>query len=87
MFVMVNVFLFNLNDWSDILFYWMCNCVIIDVFESGFFFKLLVVLMVLEFGEVIFDFIVDINSGWMCLGGSLVKDFWNYGELILEEII
>ena len=30
---------------------------------------------------------VDTHPGWMRLGGSLVKDSRNYGELTLEEII
>lgn len=85
--VMVNVLLFNLNDRSDIFVYRMCNRVIIDVFELGLVLKLLVVFIVLEFGEVEFEDLVNIYLGWMWLGGSLVKDLCNYGELMLEEII
>ena len=84
---MVNAPSFNPNDRSDISPHRMRNRVITDAFEPGSALKPLAVLASLEFGEVKPTDSVDTNPGWMRLGGSLVKDTRNYGELTLEEII
>lgn len=84
---MVNAPSFNPNDRSNISPHRMRNRVITDAFEPGSALKPLAVLTAMEFGEVGAEDVVDTNPGWMRLGGSLVKDSRNYGELTLEEII
>lgn len=84
---MVNAPSFNPNDRSNISPHRMRNRVITDAFEPGSSLKPLAVLTAMEFGEVDAEDVVDTNPGWMRLGGSLVKDSRNYGELTLEEII
>ncbi|MCG7812467.1 peptidoglycan glycosyltransferase FtsI, partial [Alteromonas sp. MCA-1] len=84
---MVNAPSFNPNDRSDISAHRMRNRVITDAFEPGSALKPLAVLTALEFGEVEPEDSVNTHPGWMRLGGSLVKDSRNYGELTLEEII
>ena len=84
---MVNAPSFNPNDRSDVAPHRMRNRVITDAFEPGSALKPMAVLAALEFGGVKVGDIVDTNPGWMRLGGSLVKDFRNYGELTLEGII
>ncbi len=84
---MVNAPSFNPNDRSDISPHRMRNRVITDAFEPGSSMKPLAVLSALEFGSVKPGDIVDTSPGWMRLGGSLVKDFRNYGKLSLAEII
>ena len=84
---MVNAPSFNPNDRGDVSAHRMRNRVITDSFEPGSALKPLAVLTALEFGEVKVGDVIDTNPGWMRLGGSLVKDFRNYGKLTLEEII
>lgn len=84
---MVNAPSFNPNDRSDVSPRRMRNRVITDAFEPGSSMKPLAVLSALEFGSVDIGDSVDTHPGWMRLGGSLVKDHRNYGELTLEEII
>ncbi|MCU7555524.1 penicillin-binding transpeptidase domain-containing protein [Alteromonas sp. ASW11-19] len=84
---MVNAPSFNPNDRSDVSAHRMRNRVITDSFEPGSALKPLAVLTALEFGNVSVGDTVDTHPGWMRLGGSLVKDVRNYGELSLEEII
>ncbi len=84
---MVNAPSFNPNDRSDVAPHRMRNRVITDAFEPGSALKPMAVLAALEFGDVNVGDIIDTNPGWMRLGGSLVKDFRNYGELTLEGII
>ncbi|WP_018983242.1 peptidoglycan glycosyltransferase FtsI [Salinimonas chungwhensis] len=84
---MVNAPSFNPNDRSDVSPRRMRNRVLTDAFEPGSAMKPLAVLSALEFGNVDIGDTVDTHPGWMRLGGSLVKDHRNYGELTLEEII
>ncbi|MBD3586116.1 peptidoglycan glycosyltransferase FtsI [Salinimonas sp. HHU 13199] len=84
---MVNAPSFNPNDRSDVSPRRMRNRVLTDAFEPGSSMKPLAVLSALEFGNVDIGDTVDTHPGWMRLGGSLVKDHRNYGELTLEEII
>jgi len=84
---MVNAPSFNPNDRSDISPHRMRNRVITDAFEPGSSLKPLAVLTAMEFGEVKAEDSIDTYPGWMRLGGSLVKDSRNHGELTLEEII
>ncbi|NVK55701.1 MAG: peptidoglycan glycosyltransferase FtsI [Alteromonadaceae bacterium] len=84
---MVNAPSFNPNDRNDISPRRMRNRVITDAFEPGSSLKPMAVLSALEFGSVEVGDIIDTSPGWMRLGGSLVKDFRNYGELSLAGII
>lgn len=84
---MVNAPSFNPNDRSNISPHRMRNRVITDAFEPGSALKPLAVLSALEFGSVTVNDTVDTSPGWMRLGGSLVKDPRNLGELSLPEII
>ncbi|NMH59219.1 peptidoglycan D,D-transpeptidase FtsI family protein [Alteromonas ponticola] len=84
---MVNAPSFNPNDRDNVSAHRMRNRVITDAFEPGSSLKPLAVLAALEFGQTQVDDIIDTSPGWMRLGGSLVKDFRNYGKLSLEEII
>lgn len=84
---MVNAPSFNPNDRSELTPRRMRNRVITDAFEPGSSLKPLAVLSALEFGAVQAGDSIDTSPGWMRLGGSLVKDHINYGELSLAEII
>lgn len=84
---MVNAPSFNPNDRGDATPRRMRNRVLTDAFEPGSSMKPLAVLSALEFGTVKPTDTVDTYPGWMRLGGSLVKDHRNLGELTLEEII
>ncbi|MCW8091633.1 peptidoglycan D,D-transpeptidase FtsI family protein [Alteromonas sp. ASW11-130] len=84
---MVNAPSFNPNDRENVSPHRMRNRVITDAFEPGSSLKPLAVLAALEFGQTKVGDIIDTSPGWMRLGGSLVKDFRNYGKLSLEEII
>ena len=65
----------------------MRNRAITDAFEPGSSVKPLAVLSALEFGAVEQNSVIDTNPGWMRLGGSIVDDPINYGEITLETII
>ena len=84
---MVNAPSFNPNDRDNVSAHRMRNRVITDAFEPGSSLKPIAVLSALEFGSVDVEDSIDTSPGWMRLGGSLVKDHRNYGELTLEEII
>jgi cell division protein FtsI (penicillin-binding protein 3) len=78
---------FNPNDRRNVSAHRMRNRVVTDAFEPGSSMKPLAVLAALEFGAVKPGDIVDTSPGWMRIGGSLVQDPRNYGELTLEQII
>ena len=78
---------FNPNDRRNVSAHRMRNRVVTDAFEPGSSMKPLAVLAALEFGAVKSGDIVDTSPGWMRIGGSLVQDPRNYGELTLEQII
>lgn len=91
---MVNAPSFNPNDRSsfsheniNLTRARMRNAAVTDTFEPGSSLKPLAVLAALEFGEVKPNTVIDTSPGYMHLGGSLVKDSRNYGELSLQEII
>lgn len=84
---MANTPSFNPNDRSNVSAHRMRNRVITDSYEPGSSLKPMAVLAALEFGEVKPDDVIDTSPGRMRLGGSLVKDPRNLGELTLEEII
>jgi cell division protein FtsI (penicillin-binding protein 3) len=78
---------FNPNDRRNVSARRMRNRVVTDAFEPGSSMKPLAVLAALEFGAVKPGDVVDTSPGWMRIGGSLVQDPRNYGELTLEQII
>lgn len=84
---MVNAPSFNPNDREKISPHRMRNRVLTDAFEPGSSLKPIAVLAALEFGSIKARDSVNTSPGWMRLGGSLVKDVRNYGELSLAEII
>lgn len=84
---LVNSPSFNPNNRSDISPHRIRNRAITDAFEPGSSVKPLAVLSALEFGAVEADSVVDTSPGWMRLGGSIVDDPINYGEISLTKII
>jgi cell division protein FtsI (penicillin-binding protein 3) len=84
---MVNSPSFNPNNLKNTSAHRIRNRAVTDAFEPGSSVKPLAVLSALEFGAVEVDTIVDTSPGWMRLGGSIVDDPRNYGELDLTSII
>lgn len=84
---MVNSPSFNPNDMSDAAPYKRRNRAITDLFEPGSTLKPLAVLAGLDYGAVESDEVINTFPGWMRLGGSLVKDERNHGEMTLREIL
>lgn len=84
---LVNSPSFNPNNRRDVAPHRMRNRAITDVFEPGSTVKPLAVLGALEFGIADAQSTVDTNPGWMRVGGSIVQDPRNFGELSLTEII
>ncbi|ESP95285.1 MULTISPECIES: peptidoglycan D,D-transpeptidase FtsI family protein [Pseudoalteromonas] len=84
---MVNSPSFNPNDMSTAAPYKRRNRAITDLFEPGSTLKPLAILAGLEYGAITADEIIDTYPGWMRLGGSLVKDTRNHGEMSLREIL
>ncbi len=84
---MVNAPSFNPNDRENISPHRMRNRVLTDAFEPGSTLKPLALLAALEFGAVKPSDTVNTSPGWMRVGGSLVKDMRNYGELSLAQVI
>ncbi|KAF7775518.1 cell division protein FtsI (penicillin-binding protein 3) [Pseudoalteromonas citrea] len=84
---MVNSPSFNPNDMRDAAPYKRRNRAITDLFEPGSTLKPLAVLAGLDYGAIEIDDTVNTFPGWMRLGGSLVKDTRNHGEMSLREIL
>ena len=63
------------------------NRAVTDAYEPGSSVKPLAVLSALEFGTAQADSLIDTSPGWMHLGGNIVRDPRNYGEIDLTEII
>lgn len=84
---LVNSPSFNPNNRRGVSAHRIRNRAITDAFEPGSSVKPLAVLGALEFGAVEADSKVDTSPGWMRLGGSIVDDPRNYGEISLTEII
>jgi cell division protein FtsI (penicillin-binding protein 3) len=84
---MVNSPSFNPNDMSDAHPYKRRNRAITDLFEPGSTLKPLAVLAGLDHGVIKADDTINTFPGWMRLGGSLVKDTRNHGEMTLREIL
>lgn len=84
---MVNSPSFNPNDMRDAQPYKRRNRAITDLFEPGSTLKPLAILAGLDLGVIKADDTINTYPGWMRLGGSLVKDTRNHGEMTLREIL
>ena len=84
---MVNSPSFNPNDMRDAAPYKRRNRAITDLFEPGSTLKPLAILAGLNYGAIEVDDTINTFPGWMRLGGSLVKDTRNHGEMSLREIL
>ena len=84
---MVNSPSFNPNDMRDAQPYKRRNRAITDLFEPGSTLKPLAILAGLDHGVIKADDTVNTYPGWMRLGGSLVKDTRNHGEMKRREIL
>jgi cell division protein FtsI (penicillin-binding protein 3) len=84
---MVNSPSFNPNDMKDAAPYKRRNRAITDLFEPGSTLKPLAILAGLKYGAIKVDDTINTFPGWMRLGGSLVKDTSNHGEMSLREIL
>ncbi len=84
---MVNSPSFNPNNLNDAAPHKRRNRAITDLFEPGSTVKPLAILAGLDYGTIQPDDNVDTYPGWMRLGGSLVQDTRNHGEMTLREIL
>jgi cell division protein FtsI (penicillin-binding protein 3) len=84
---MVNSPSFNPNNLNDAQPHKRRNRAITDLFEPGSTVKPLAILAGLDYGAIKADDTIDTYPGWMRLGGSLVKDTRNHGEMTLREIL
>ena len=84
---LVNSPSFNPNNRSGVSAHRIRNRAVTDAYEPGSSIKPLAVLSALEFGSAKSDTLIDTSPGWMHLGGNIVRDARNYGEIDLTEII
>jgi cell division protein FtsI (penicillin-binding protein 3) len=84
---LVNSPSFNPNNRSGVSAHRIRNRAVTDAYEPGSSIKPLAVLSALEFGSAKVDTLIDTSPGWMHLGGNIVRDSRNYGEIDLTEII
>ncbi|CAM3891493.1 MULTISPECIES: peptidoglycan glycosyltransferase FtsI [Pseudoalteromonas] len=84
---MVNSPSFNPNNLNDAAPHKRRNRAITDLFEPGSTVKPLAILAGLDYGTIQPDDKIDTYPGWMRLGGSLVSDSRNHGEMTLREIL
>ena len=84
---LVNSPSFNPNNRSGVSAHRIRNRAVTDAYEPGSSIKPLAVLSALEFGSAQVDSLIDTSPGWMHLGGNIVRDSRNYGEIDLTEII
>lgn len=84
---MVNSPSFNPNNLRDASPHKRRNRAITDLFEPGSTVKPLAILAGLDYGVIRAGDKVNTYPGWMRLGGSLVKDSRNHGEMTLREIL
>jgi cell division protein FtsI (penicillin-binding protein 3) len=84
---LVNSPSFNPNNRSGVSAHRIRNRAVTDAYEPGSSVKPLAVLSALEFGSAKVDSLIDTSPGWMHLGGNIVRDPRNYGEIDLTEII
>lgn len=84
---LVNSPSFNPNNRAGVSAHRIRNRAVTDAYEPGSSVKPLAVLSALEFGSAQLDSLIDTSPGWMHLGGNIVRDPRNYGEIDLTEII
>ncbi|MEO9947125.1 MAG: penicillin-binding transpeptidase domain-containing protein [Paraglaciecola sp.] len=84
---LVNSPSFNPNNRFGVSAHRIRNRAVTDAYEPGSSIKPLAVLSALEFGAVEADSMIDTSPGWMHLGGNIVRDARNYGEINLTDII
>ena len=84
---MVNSPSFNPNNLNDAAPHKRRNRAITDLFEPGSTVKPLAILAGLDYGTIQPGDKIDTYPGWMRLGGSLVSDSRNHGEMTLREIL
>jgi cell division protein FtsI (penicillin-binding protein 3) len=84
---LVNSPSFNPNNRAGVSAHRIRNRAVTDAYEPGSSIKPLAVLSALEFGSAKVDSLIDTSPGWMHLGGNIVRDSRNYGEIDLTEII
>ncbi|MFC0117808.1 penicillin-binding transpeptidase domain-containing protein [Pseudoalteromonas xiamenensis] len=84
---MVNSPSFNPNNMRDAAPHKRRNRAITDLFEPGSTVKPLAILAGLEYGAVKATDTINTYPGWMRIGGSLVTDPRNHGEMTLREIL
>ena len=84
---MVNSPSFNPNNLTDAAPHKRRNRAITDLFEPGSTVKPLAILAGLDYGTIQPDDTVDTYPGWMRLGGSLVQDTRNHGDMTLRDIL
>ncbi|WP_299080865.1 penicillin-binding transpeptidase domain-containing protein [uncultured Paraglaciecola sp.] len=84
---LVNSPSFNPNNRAGVSTHRIRNRAVTDAYEPGSSIKPLAVLSALEFGSADVDSLIDTSPGWMHLGGNIVRDSRNYGEIDLTEII
>ncbi|KPH65077.1 cell division protein FtsI [Pseudoalteromonas porphyrae] len=84
---MVNSPSFNPNNLNDAAPHKRRNRAITDLFEPGSTVKPLAILAGLDYGTIQAGDKVDTFPGWMRLGGSLVTDTRNHGEMSLREVL
>lgn len=84
---LVNSPSFNPNNRAGVSTHRIRNRAVTDAYEPGSSVKPLAVLSALEFGSAKFDSLIDTSPGWMHLGGNIVRDSRNYGEIDLTDII
>ena len=84
---LVNSPSFNPNNRAGVSPHRIRNRAVTDAYEPGSSIKPLAVLSALEFGTAKVDTLIDTSPGWMHLGGNIVRDSRNYGEINLTEII
>lgn len=84
---LVNSPSFNPNNRKGATPHRIRNRAITDAYEPGSTMKPMAVLSALEFGSYDLDSLINTAPGYMRLGGRVVQDSRNYGELSLTGII
>ncbi|MBL4631216.1 MAG: peptidoglycan glycosyltransferase FtsI [Paraglaciecola sp.] len=84
---LVNSPSYNPNNRAGVSAHRIRNRAVTDAYEPGSSIKPLAVLSALEFGSAQVDSLIDTSPGWMHLGGNIVRDSRNYGEINLTDII
>ena len=84
---LVNSPSFNPNNRQGVSAHRIRNRAVTDAYEPGSSVKPIAVVSALEFGAVKGDTKINTAPGWMHLGGKIVRDGKNYGELDLTDII